>query len=370
MAPVQVAGSTVEMATLHNADTVVAKGVLIGDTVVLRKAGDVIPEVLGPVLADRTGAERAFVMPAACPSCGTPLHREKESDVDLRCPNQRSCPAQVKERLVHVASRAALDIEGLGDQAALALLEDGVVVNEADIFDLTEARLMGSAFFRKKNTEAAVRRGEPEQLFSEVGKKLLDQLELAKGRPFARFLIALSIRHVGKGVAPEVAAAVGSMERLEQATREELTEIPGVGPTMAEAITDWFAVDWHKEIVDRWRAAGALAGAAPAPVEALPQTLAGLTLVVTGALPGYTRDGAAEAITRRGGKAAGSVSKKTDYVVVGQNPGSKYQKAVELGIPILDAAGFERLLATGSGTPAMGSGTLATERGTSDSQRA
>ncbi|MDR1513126.1 MAG: hypothetical protein LBS56_06550, partial [Propionibacteriaceae bacterium] len=296
-------------------------------------------------------------------------HREKESDVDLRCPNQRSCPAQVTERLVHVASRAALDIEGLGDKAAAALLADGVVDNEADLFDLTQDRLMGSAFFRNQ-----AKKNQPETL-SEPGRKLLDQLESAKSRPFARFLVALSIRHVGRGVAPDVAAATGDIDRLAAASTEELTAIEGVGPTLAEAIHDWFAVDWHREIVDRWRAAGAMAPTGPTTgagsaggesagggsaggesaggdstgaVSAAPaQTLAGVTVVVTGSLPGHTRDGAAEAITARGGRASGSVSKKTDFTVVGENPGSKLAKAVALGVPILDAAGFAVLLEQG-----------------------
>jgi DNA ligase (NAD+) len=347
MEPVKVAGSTVEKATLHNADEVARKGVLIGDTVILRKAGDVIPEILGPVEADRTGAERAFTMPTTCPSCGAELRQEKESDVDLRCPNQRSCPAQVTERLIYVASRNALDIEGLGEQAAAALLTDGVVTNEGDLFDLTETKLMASPFFRKLNTPKAIREGGPPAVLSEIGQKLLAQIEAAKTRPFARFLIALSIRHLGKGVAPVVAAAVGDIDALAAASVEELTDIDGVGPTMAEAIQEWFAVDWHQEILARWRAAGALAAPAAPAGEALPQTLAGLTLVVTGGLAGYTRDSVTEAITARGGKAAGSVSKKTDYVVVGENPGSKYQKALDLGIPVLDAAAFERLLVEG-----------------------
>jgi DNA ligase (NAD+) len=342
MEPVPVAGSVVAKATLHNADEVKRKGVLIGDTVILRKAGDVIPEVLGPVVADRTGSERAFEMPDRCPSCGTPLHREKESDVDLRCPNQRDCPAQVTDRLAYVASRAALDIEGLGDKAAAALLADGVMKNEADLFDLTPAKLMGSPFFRNQ----AKKPGEPETL-SEIGAKLLDQIEQAKTRPFARFLIALSIRHVGKGVAPDVAAAVGSIEKLEQAGVDDLTAIEGVGPVMAEAIRDWFAVGWHQEIVHRWRAAGAMAAPDVKETAALPQTLAGLTLVVTGTLPGYTRDGATEAITAHGGKATGSVSKKTDFVVAGENPGSKLQKAGELGVPVLGPDEFEALLRGG-----------------------
>jgi DNA ligase (NAD+) len=345
MAPVQVAGSTVESATLHNADEVARKGILIGDTVILRKAGDVIPEIVGPVLADRTGAERAFAMPATCPSCGTALRQEKESDVDLRCPNQRGCPAQVAERLIYVASRGALDIEGLGEQAALALLASHSVTNEGDLFDLTEAKLMASPFFQKANTPKAIRAGGPPVVFSEIGQKLLAQIEAAKTRPFARFLIALSIRHLGKGIAPAVAAAVGDIDTLAAASAEALTAIEGVGPTMAEAIQEWFAVDWHREIVARWRAAGAMAAPpAATEAEALPQTLTGLTLVVTGSLPGYTRDSVAEAITAHGGKAAGSVSQKTDYVVVGDNPGSKYQKALDLGVPVLDAEGFARLL--------------------------
>lgn len=338
MEPVLVAGSTVEAATLHNASEVVRKGVLIGDTVILRKAGDVIPEILGPVVELRDGSERAFVMPTHCPSCGTELRPEREEDADIRCPNQRSCPAQLRERLFHLAGRAGLDIETLGWQAADALLGAGLLTDEGDLFSLTEADLLGSDFF---TTKAG--------LLSANGRKLLENLEAAKTRPFARFLVALSIRHVGKGIAPDIAAAFGSIKALREASFEELAAVPGVGPTLAASIREWFGVDWHVAIVDKWLAAGAVMADEPAAAsgDALPQTLAGLTVVVTGSLPGYTREGATAAVTDRGGKAAGSVSAKTDFVVVGENAGSKYTRAVELGRPILDAAGFEVLLEQG-----------------------
>ena len=337
MEPVFVAGSTVEAATLHNAFEVVRKGVLIGDTVILRKAGDVIPEILGPVVELRDGTERAFVMPTHCPACGTELRPEKESDADIRCPNQRSCPSQLRERLFHLAGRAGLDIETLGWQAADALLGAGLLTDEGDLFSLTEADLLRSDFF-------TTRAGS----LSANGRKLLVNLEAAKTRPFARFLVALSIRHVGKGIAPDIAAAFPSIHALREASYDELAAVPGVGPTLAASIVEWFGVDWHAAIVDKWLAAGAVMADEPAAAEqSLPQTLAGLTVVVTGSLPGYTREGATAAVTTRGGKAAGSVSAKTDFVVVGENAGSKYTKAVELGRPILDAAGFELLLEQG-----------------------
>jgi len=339
MEPVFVAGSTVEAATLHNASEVVRKGVLIGDTVILRKAGDVIPEILGPVVELRDGTERAFVMPTHCPACGTELRPEKESDADIRCPNQRSCPAQLRERLFHLAGRAALDIETLGWQAADALLGAGLLADEGDLFSLTEADLLRSDFF---TTKAGA--------LSANGRKLLENLEAAKGRPFARFLVALSIRHVGKGIAPDIAAAFPSIHALRAAGYEELAAVAGVGPTLAASIVEWFGVDWHVAIVDKWLAAGCVMADEPAARQvSLPQTLAGLTVVVTGSLPGYTREGATAAVTSRGGKAAGSVSAKTDFVVVGESAGSKYTKAVELGRPILDAAGFEILLEKGAG---------------------
>ncbi len=337
MTPVLVAGSTVEMATLHNASEVKRKGVLIGDTVVLRKAGDVIPEVLGPVADLRDGTEREFVMPTHCPACGSELRPEKEGDADIRCPNQRSCPAQLRERLFHLASRQALDIEVLGWQSADALLSAGLLTDEGDLFDLTEEKLVGAGVLTTKSGAVSAN-----------GRKLLDNLEAAKTQTFARFLVALSIRHVGKGVAPDVAAAFPSIDALANASVAELGAVPGIGPTLAASIVEWFAVDWHRAIVEKWQAAGCrLADSVAAPESALPQLLAGLTLVVTGSLPGYTRDSATAAIEARGGKVAGSVSSRTDFVVAGDSAGSKYDKAVALGVPILDAAGFESLLTDG-----------------------
>ncbi|MFT4110083.1 NAD-dependent DNA ligase LigA [Propionicimonas sp.] len=337
MEPVFVSGSTVEQATLHNASEVQRKGVLIGDMVVLRKAGDVIPEVLGPVVDLRDGTERPFVMPTHCPACGAELRPEKEGDADIRCPNQRSCPSQLRERLFHLASRQALDIEVLGWQSADALLSGGLLVDEGDLFDLTEEKLVGAGVLTTKDGS-----------LSANGRKLLENLESAKSRPFTRFLVALSIRHVGKGVAPDVAAAFGSIDALEAASVEELGAVPGIGPTLAAAIREWFTVDWHRAIVAKWKAAGCNLSA-PDPVlgDEVAQTLAGLTLVVTGSLPGYTRDSITEAIESRGGKAAGSVSSRTSYLVAGEGGGSKHDRAVSLGVPILDAAGFEALLAGG-----------------------
>ncbi|MDR0848015.1 MAG: NAD-dependent DNA ligase LigA [Propionibacteriaceae bacterium] len=338
MTPVRVAGSTVEQATLHNASEVRRKGVLIGDTVILRKAGDVIPEVLGPVLADRTGDERAFVMPTHCPECGTELAPEKEGDADLRCPNRRSCPAQLKERLIHLSSRAGLDIEGLGAKAVDAIVEAGLVLDEGDIFGLTADKLVACPLFTKAEKTGPV--------LSKIGEKLLEQLEVAKTRPFDRFLVALSIRHIGKGVSPVIAAHYPSIQTLEAASQEELSAIEGVGPVLAEAIVEWFRVDWHRAIVDKWQAAGAMQVFASDAVD-LPQTLAGLTVVVTGSVPGYTRDGANEAVVARGGKATGSVSKNTSVVVAGDGAGSKLDKAVSLGVPVLDSSRFEDFLEQG-----------------------
>lgn len=337
MAPVVVAGSTVEMATLHNAGEVERKGVLIGDTVVLRKAGDVIPEVVAPVVDVRTGAERAFVMPTHCPECGTELRPEKDGDADLRCPNSRACPAQVRERVTHAGSRDALDIEVLGEKSARALLSDEIIVNEGDLFSLTEQDLAASAFFRTKDGELKAN-----------ARKLLDNLHEAKSRPFAKFLVALSIRHIGKGVAPVVAEAFPTILALQQASVEELAEVEGIGQILAEAIVEWFTVDWHQDIVDKWTNAGCFA-AAEQPTLIGEQfvsdiDLSGLSVVVTGSLPGYTRQSAAEALTTRGAKVASGVSSRTDFVVVGDSPGSKYTKAVTLAIPLLDADGFEALL--------------------------
>ncbi len=334
MTPVKVAGSTVGLATLHNAAEVKRKGVLIGDTVMIRKAGDVIPEVLGPVVDLRDGSEREFVMPTTCPECGTPLAPAKEGDADIRCPNARSCPAQLRERVFHVAGRGALDIEGLGYEAATALLKAGVIADEGDLFALTEDDLLRTELFR---TKAGA--------LSANGRRLLDNLDKAKQVPLWRVLVALSIRHVGPTAARALATEFGSLDAIMSASTERLAAVEGVGPTIAAALTEWFTVDWHCAIVDKWRAAGVrMADERDAGV---PRTLEGLTVVVTGSLPGFSRDDAKEAIVSRGGKAAGSVSKKTDYVVAGDSPGSKYDKAVELGVPILDEDGFRRLLAEG-----------------------
>lgn len=347
MEPVLVAGSTVAMATLHNAHEVVRKGVLIGDTVVLRKAGDVIPEVLGPVVDLRDGSETAFIMPTQCPACGTPLRPEKEGEKDIRCPNQRSCPSQLRERLFHLASRQALDIEMLGYQAADAILAAGLITDEGDLFDLTAADLLTTELFTRAAKRAEREAGSGERVLTANGTKLLANLEEAKTRPFAKFLVALSFRHVGKGVAPDIAAAFPSLDALEAASYEELSAVEGIGPTIATAIREWFETDWRRAIADKWRAAGCVMADEPAEVSAEPQTLAGLSIVVTGAVEGYTREGVGEAIVARGGRSAGSVSKKTDFVIVGEAPGSKAAKAEALGVPILDPAGFAVLLDQG-----------------------
>ncbi|BBZ48801.1 NAD-dependent DNA ligase LigA [Mycobacterium heidelbergense] len=334
LTPVKVAGSTVGLATLHNAAEVKRKGVLIGDTVVIRKAGDVIPEVLGPVADLRDGTEHEFVMPTHCPECGSPLAPAKEGDADIRCPNSRACPAQLRERVFHVAGRGALDIEGLGYEAAIALLQAGVIDDEGDLFTLTEDDLLRTELFRTKAGG-----------LSANGARLLANLDKAKAAPLWRVLVALSIRHVGPTAARALATEFGNLEAIEGASTEQLAAVEGVGPTIAAAVTEWFTVDWHRAIVDKWRAAGVrMADERDASV---PRTLAGLTVVVTGSLAGFSRDDAKEAIVARGGKAAGSVSKKTDYVVAGDSPGSKYDKAVELGVPVLDEDGFRRLLDEG-----------------------
>lgn len=342
MTPVKVAGSTVGLATLHNAAEVKRKGVLIGDTVMIRKAGDVIPEVLGPVVDLRDGSEREFVMPTTCPECGTTLAPAKEGDADIRCPNARSCPAQLRERVFHVAGRGAFDIEGLGYEAAIALLKAQVITDEGDLFALTEDDLLRTELFR---TKAGA--------LSANGRRLLDNLDKAKTVALWRVLVALSIRHVGPTAARALATEFGSLDAIMSASTEQLAAVEGVGPTIAAALTEWFTVDWHRAIVDKWRAAGVRM--ADERDTSVPRTLEGLTVVVTGSLTGFSRDDAKEAILARGGKAAGSVSKKTDYVVAGDAPGSKYDKAVELGVPILDEDGFRKLLEEGpTETPADG----------------
>jgi DNA ligase (NAD+) len=331
MEPVKVAGSTVTNATLHNAEEITRKGVLIGDVVVIRKAGDVIPEVLGPVIAQRTGKEKPFVMPTKCPECGSALRAITEGDVDIRCPNTQSCPAQLRERIYYIGSRAALDIDVLGYEAAVALLDAKIITDESDLFAVTKEKLMTSEFFTKKDGEAGAN-----------VEKLLAALEGAKSRPLWRILVALSIRHVGPTAAQALASNFGSMKAISDATAEELAKIDGVGETIAQSITDWFAIDWHRAIVSKWEKAGVIMVAQAA--AQLPQTLAGLTFVVTGSLESFTRDSIAETIVAHGGKAASSVSKKTDYVLVGSDPGSKLAKATELGVPVIDETRFKQIL--------------------------
>jgi DNA ligase (NAD+) len=394
MEPVTVAGSTVRQATLHNQDVVRAKGVRIGDMVVLRKAGDVIPEILGPVaaLADDGYPREDFVMPAECPECGTALRPMKEGDVDLRCPNAESCPAQVRGRVEHIGSRGALDIEALGEVTAAALTQPDVpetppLRTEAGLFSLTLEQLLPieavvrdaetglpkvdddgvarrRAPFRKKLAHsraaraAAQEAGEtlPEFEPSAQAVKLLEELERAKTKDLWRILVSLNIRHVGPVAARALAEWFGSLDRIRAASRDELAAVEGVGPVIADQIVEWFTVDWHREIVEAWEAAGvrfATPGhpgpeAMAAKAEEGPTgPLAGLTVVVTGSLEGFSRDGAKEAIVAAGGKSAGSVSKKTDYVVVGENAGSKEAKARDLGLTILDEAQFVRLLEGG-----------------------
>jgi DNA ligase (NAD+) len=340
MEPTKVAGSTVERATLHNAHEVARKDVRPGDTVVLRKAGDVIPEIVGPVLALRPEGLEPWVMPTVCPSCGTPLAQQKEGDKDLRCPNTRACPAQLVERVYHVASRGAFDIEGLGSEAAYALLGAGVLTDEGDLFDLDRAALLKTDLFTR-----APKKGEEGPQLSANGEGLLANLVERRQVPLWRVLVALSIRHVGPTAARALATEFGSMEAIRAASEQELAAAEGVGPTIAEAVIAWFEVDWHAAIVDKWTAAGV--AMADVRDESVPRTLEGLTVVVTGSLVDFSRDSAKEAIVSRGGKPAGSVSKKTDYVVVGDNAGSKADKAEQLGVPVLDEGGFKVLLEHG-----------------------
>jgi DNA ligase (NAD+) len=356
MKPVVVAGSTVERATLHNADEVRRKGVLIGDTVVLRKAGDVIPEILGPVVDLRDGTEREFVMPTECPSCGTPLKPEKEGDKDIRCPNARTCPSQLRERLAGLAGRGAFDIEALGWEGAVALLESDVIEDESGLFSLGEKEIASVPFFTR-----AAKKTDPEdsvvdgRVLSANGKRLVANLEQARTQPLWRVLVALSIRHVGPTAARALAQHFGSMGAIRDASRDELAGVEGVGGVIADAVREWFdgdGNDWHVRIVEQWAADGVRME--DERDESVEQTLAGMTVVVTGSLEGFSRDEAKEAILARGGKASSSVSKKTDYVVVGDNAGSKEDKARELGRPILDEAGFRTLLETGSAEPVGG----------------
>ncbi|MEU4828091.1 NAD-dependent DNA ligase LigA [Actinomadura citrea] len=362
MEPIKVAGSTVERATLHNASEVRRKGVLIGDTVVLRKAGDVIPEIVAPVTGLRDGSEREFVMPGTCPECGTELAYEKEGDVDIRCPNAESCPGQLRERLFYLASRKVLDIEALGYVAATALTQplepsDPPVKNEGDLFHITVDQLLPIRSLvldqRTGTTKTDPKTGEPKVVSFFANKEgepkktveiLFEELEKAKRQPLWRVLVALSIRHVGPSAAQDLAREMRSLDAIAEATEEELAAVDGVGPTIAASIKKWFEEPWHREIVDKWRAAGVRmedeGAAGPRPLE-------GVTVVITGSLEGFSRDSATEAVQRLGGKVSGSVSKKTGFVVVGDSPGSKYDKAVKLGVPVLAEDGFRVLLSDG-----------------------
>ncbi|WP_194280575.1 NAD-dependent DNA ligase LigA [Streptomyces fagopyri] len=363
--PVTVAGSEVEFATLHNQEVVKAKGVLIGDTVVLRKAGDVIPEILGPVVDLRDGTEREFVMPAECPECGTPLRAMKEGDIDLRCPNGRGCPAQLRERVAYLAGRECLDIEHFGNVAAAALtrpLEPAAppLVDEGDLFDLTAEQLLPIKAYvldqdsglpkrdprtgeEKVVTVFANQKGEPKK----NTLALLDNIAEAKNRPLARFINGLSIRHVGPVAAEALAREFRSVDRIEQATEEELAAVDGVGGIIATSVKEWFAEDWHREIIRKWRTAGVRMEDEGSGEDEGPRPLEGLTVVVTGTLEHHTRDGAKDALQSQGAKVTGSVSKKTSFVVVGENPGSKYDKAMQLKVPVLNEDGFAVLLGQG-----------------------
>lgn len=382
MEPVKVAGSTVEMATLHNQDVVKAKGVLIGDTVVLRKAGDVIPEIVGPVAALRDGSERAFVMPTHCPNCGTELRPAKEGDVDIRCPNAESCPAQLMERIAHAAGRGAFDIEALGYEAAKALTQpvpqdapggtefsEPPLRNEARLFDLTAADLEHVRIWREsKRTVTDKESGEKTQKVtpelvpyfwtkptkakpsvpSKTTQQMFEELDKAKSRELWRVLVALSIRHVGPTAARSLATAFGSMQAILDADEETLAGTDGVGPVIARAVKEFFGESWRRNVVDTWAQAGVRME--DEIDRSTPRTLEGVTVVVTGSLENYSRDSAKEAILVRGGKASGSVSKNTDFLVAGENAGSKLDKAQSLGVVVLDEAGFERLLAEGPPT--------------------
>ncbi|MFJ7201351.1 MULTISPECIES: NAD-dependent DNA ligase LigA [unclassified Streptomyces] len=363
--PVEVAGSEVEFATLHNQNVVKAKGVLIGDTVVLRKAGDVIPEILGPVVDLRDGTERAFVMPAECPECGTELKPMKEADVDVRCPNARSCPAQLRERLAYLAGRKCLDIDHFGYVAAAALTQplepaEPPLRDEGDLFGLTVEQLLPiRAYVRDQDSGLPKRdpktgeektawvfanqQGEPKK----NALAMLDAIAAAKEAPLARILTGLSIRHVGPIAAAELARQFRSIDRIDEATEQELVDADRVGAIIAASVKQWLAEDWHREILRKWREAGVRMADEETGEDTGPRPLEGLTVVVTGTLAGHTRDGAKEALQGRGAKVTGSVSKKTSFVVVGDNPGSKYEKAMQLKVPVLDEDGFAVLLEQG-----------------------
>ncbi|MEU3501447.1 NAD-dependent DNA ligase LigA [Streptomyces hundungensis] len=363
--PVTVAGSEVEFATLHNQDVVKAKGVLIGDTVVLRKAGDVIPEILGPVADLRDGSEYPFEMPTECPECGTGLRPMKEGDIDLRCPNAQSCPAQLRERLFYLAGRKSLDIENFGYVAAAALtkpLEPATppLRDEGDLFDLTMDQLLPIRAYVLDQDSGLPKRdpktGEEKTalVFANMNGEprknavsMLENIAAAKERPLARILTGLSIRHVGPVAAVALAREFRSIDRIEQAGEEELAAVEGVGAIIAASLKQWFAEEWHQEILRKWKAAGVRMEDESTGEDEGPRPLEGLTVVVTGTLERHTRDGAKEALQSRGAKVTGSVSKKTSFVVVGDSPGSKYDKAMQLKVPVLDEDGFAVLLEHG-----------------------
>lgn len=381
--PVTVAGSEVERATLHNQDVVKAKGVLIGDHVVIRKAGDVIPEVLGPVVEKRTGEEREFEMPRTCPECGATLAPQKAGDIDLRCPNQKSCPAQVRGRIEHIGSRGALDIEGLGEVSALALTQPiesqaPTLTGEAGLFGLTLAELFPVAYQPRDPDTGELRvsdEGEPlvltpfrrrrakddpasvlgfpgteTEVPSKAALELLEQLEAAKAKPLWRFLVSLNIRHVGPVAARALASHFGSLDGIQQASVEQLAEIDGVGPTIAQSISEWLSVDWHQEIITSWRESGVSfvdPEWSPRSADADSGPLSGAKVVVTGTIDGFSRDEAEEAVRLAGGQPVSSVSKNTTVVVAGPGAGSKQAKAESLGVPVLDQAQFGELLSRG-----------------------
>ena len=367
--PVNVAGSTIEFATLHNQDVVKAKGVLIGDTVVIRKAGDVIPEILGPVVELRTGKEKAFVMPTKCPDCGAKLAPASEGDVDLRCQNSEGCPAQLRERVAYIGSRSVLDIEALGYVAAVALTQPvepkvAPLKSEADLFNLTMADLLPIktyvldpdtgipkldedgkpkivAFFSKQDKNKEV-------VPAEVAIKLLKNIEEAKTRPLWRILVALSIRHVGPVAARSLANHFGSIDRIFAASEAELSEVDGVGPILAKSLKDWISVAWHKNLIESWRASGVQLEIpdhkGPGSLGDSGGVFSGLSIVVTGTMANYTREQIEELIITNGGKAASSVSKNTAFVVAGANAGSKLAKAEALNIPVISEEEFAKKL--------------------------
>ena len=332
MEPKYVAGSTVSMATLHNPSEAHRKGIRLGDTIMIRKAGEVIPEVLGPVEDARTGEEREFIYSSICPECGTPLAPTKEDDADWRCPNTRFCPGQLHTRLTYLAGRGAFDIDALGEKAAYDLIHSGVLADESTLFSLTREDL-------EKTTAYTTKAGS----LNKSGETLLEKLEAAKSVELWRVIVALSIRHAGPTAAKALAKHYGSVDAIRTATTEEMSEIEGVGPIIAQSVADWFTVDWHAGIVEAWARAG-VRMESDAAESTTANTLEGLTIVVTGSLEEFDRTQAKEAIEERGGKASGSVSKNTDYLVAGEKAGSKLTKARDLGVKVLDEEGFKQLL--------------------------